>query len=95
MSAMRAIAGQTLRLWWREGRLPGVLLLMVLLGALSATLSIQRASESERDRIAAEATDRETFANQGARNPHSVAHFSRFAFRPTAPLAALDPGIGP
>jgi ABC-2 type transport system permease protein len=95
MSAVRATAMQALRLWWREGRLPGVLLLVVLLGALSATLSIQRAAESERDRIAAEATDRETFANQGARNPHSVAHFSRFAFRPLAPIAALDPGIGP
>lgn len=95
MSAVRAIAMQALRLWWREGRLPGVLLLVVLLGALSATLSIQRAAQSERDRVAAEATDRETFANQGARNPHSVAHFSRFAFRPLAPIAALDPGIGP
>lgn len=95
MSAVRAIAGQSLRLWWRERRLPGVLLLIVLLGVLSASLSIQRAHETERDRIAAEATDRDTFANQGARNPHSVAHFSRFAFRPLAPTAALDPGIGP
>lgn len=95
MSAARAVATHTLRLWWREGRLPAVLLLMGLLGALSATLSIQRTAASERDRIAAEATDRETFANQGERNPHSVAHFSRFAFRPLAPIAALDPGIGP
>ena len=95
MSAVRAIASQSLRLWWRERRLPGVLLLIVLLGALSASLSIQRAHETERDRIAAEATDRDTFANQGARNPHSVAHFSRFAFRPLAPTAALDPGISP
>ncbi|HRO87605.1 MAG TPA: DUF3526 domain-containing protein [Chiayiivirga sp.] len=95
MSAARTVARQTLRLWWREGRLPVVLALMGLLGTLSVTLSIQRAAESERDRIAAEATDRDTFANQGARNPHSVAHFSRFAFRPLPPFAALDPGIGP
>lgn len=95
MSPVRAVASQTLRLWWREGRLPVVLVLMGLLGVLSTILSIQRAAESERDRIAAEATDRETFANQGERNPHSVAHFSRFAFRPLAPISALDPGIGP
>lgn len=95
MSPVRAIAGHTLRLWWREGRLPVVLLLVGALGLLAATLSIQRAAGSERDRIAAEAADRDTFANQGARNPHSVAHFSRFAFRPMGPLATLDPGIGP
>ena len=95
MSAAGTIAAQSLRLWWREGRLPLVLGLMLLLGTLSATLSIQRAAEAERDRIAAEAADRATFAGQGARNPHSVAHFSRFAFRPLAPTAALDPGIGP
>lgn len=95
MSAVRAVVAQTLRLWWREGRLPVVLVLLAALGALSATLAVQRAAQSERDRIAAEATDRDTFAHQGARNPHSVAHFSRFAFRPLAPAAALDPGIGP
>lgn len=92
---VRAVATQTLRLWWREGRLPVVVVLLVVLGALSATLSLQRTAQSERDRIAAEAVERATFANQGARNPHSVAHFSRFAFRPLAPTAALDPGIGP
>lgn len=95
MSAVRAVAAQALRVWWRERRLPVVLVLMLALGGLSATLSIQRANEAERDRIAAEETDRDTFASQGARNPHSVAHFSRFAFRPLAPTAALDPGIGP
>ena len=30
--------------------------------------------------------------NQGERNPHSAAHFSRYAFRPTTALALLDPG---
>lgn len=91
----RTIARQTLRLWWRERRLPVIVILLLGLGGLSTLLSAQRAAESERDRVAAEALDRETFASQGARNPHSVAHFSRFAFRPLAPGATLDPGIGP
>ena len=95
MSAVRAVAMHSLRLWWREGRLPAVLVLLLAMGGLSTLLSAQRAAESERDRIAAEAVDRDTFAGQGARNPHSVAHFSRFAFRPLAPTATLDPGIGP
>jgi len=95
MSAARAVAEQTLRLWWREGRLAAVLVVLTVLGVLSVALSLQRAAESERDRLAAEAVDRVTFLNQGVRNPHSAAHFSRFAFRPLSPTAALDPGIGP
>jgi len=95
MSAARAVAAQSVRVWWREGRLAAVLGVLAVLGALSVTLSVQRAAESERDRLAAEAVDRATFLNQGARNPHSAAHFSRFAFRPLSPTAALDPGIGP
>lgn len=91
---VRSIAGQTLRQWWRDGRLPVTLLLLLALGALALLLSAQRAAESERDRVAAEATERATFEGQGARNPHSVAHFSRFAFRPLASTASLDPGIG-
>jgi len=95
MSAMRAVCAQSLRLWWREGRLAAVLVVLTVLGVLSVALSLQRAAESERDRLAAEAADRVTFLNQGVRNPHSAAHFSRFAFRPLSPTAALDPGIGP
>lgn len=94
MSAVRAVAAQTRRVLWRDGRLPVALALIALLGMLSIALGAQRAAESERDRIAAEAVDRDTFANQGARNPHSVAHFSRFAFRPLSATATLDPGIG-
>lgn len=95
MSTARTVAGQTLQLWWRDRRLPIVLLLLSSLGVLSTLLSVQRVIEAERDRVAAEAVERATFANQGARNPHSVAHFSRFAFRPSSPAAALDPGISP
>ncbi len=94
MSALRAVMAQTRRSLWRDGRLPVALALITLLGALSLLLGGQRQADAERDRVAAEATDRATFAGQGARNPHSAAHFSRFAFRPTGATALLDPGIG-
>lgn len=93
-TATRAAAAQLRRTLWRDRRLAVALGLIAVLGLLSLLIAGQRAAESERDRLAAEAVDRETFAAQGARNPHSVAHFSRFAFRPQASTALLDPGIG-
>ena len=93
-TATRAVAAQLRRMLWRDRRLAVALALIAVLGGLSLLIGGQRAAEFERDRLAAEAVDRETFAGQGARNPHSVAHFSRFAFRPQAATALLDPGIG-
>lgn len=92
-ASRRAIAVQTLRSLWRDGRLLVAFGLVLSLGLVSLLLAAQRGAESERDRIAAETAERATFAGQGERNPHSVAHFSRFAFRPMTPLAMFDPGI--
>lgn len=59
----------------------------------SIAAGLQRSQVFEKERTAAEATDREVWMGQGERNPHSAAHFSRYAFRPAAPLAMIDPGI--
>lgn len=41
------------------------------------------------------AAERARWLAQGAKDPHSAAHYSIHAFKPTLPLAALDPGIEP
>jgi ABC-2 type transport system permease protein len=78
---------------WRERRLSAAFGVLLALAATSILLDRLRTAEVERDRIAAEQLDQQTFEAQGARNPHSVAHFSRFAFRPRLATAALDPGV--
>lgn len=91
--AWHTLLGHAWRRLWREGRvLPAVAILVLALGA-ALWLSAERHQAFERDRQAAEATDQHTFLSQGPRNPHSVAHFSRFAFRPLPPTLLLDPGI--
>lgn len=77
---------------WRDRRLPVAFGVLLLLAATSILLDRLRAADVERDRVIAEQLDQQTFTAQGARNPHSVAHFSRFAFRPRLDIAALDPG---
>ena len=69
--------------------LAGIVLL--LLAALAAGL--QREAEFEKERTAAAVVDKEVWMEQGERNPHSAAHFSRYAFRPPAPLGLIDPGV--
>lgn len=66
--------------------------ILALLVAASA-LSAQRLSTLERERHAAEHIDDEVWEGQGVRNPHSAAHFARYAFKPIGSLAAFDPGI--
>jgi len=83
----------TCRLWWRDRRLPAVLAILVGFGGLAIGLDTVRSASNERDRRAAETLDATTFESQGARNPHSVAHFSRVAFRPRLASAGLDTGI--
>jgi len=66
---------------------------MLALVIAAAALSGQRLATFERERHTAEAIDQEVWEGQGARNPHSAAHFSRYAFKPIPSLAAFDPGV--
>ena len=69
----------------------GVICLVFLL--LSLLVSQQRKADFAAERSAALEVDRAVWLDQGERNPHSAAHFSRYAFRSSPALAAVDPGI--
>lgn len=91
----RAIARQMRVSLWREKRLLWVIGITVLLAVVAALHGSRQIALFEEDRLAAENLDRQTFVEQGERNPHSVAHFSRFAMRPVSAATILDPGIRP
>jgi ABC-2 type transport system permease protein len=82
---------------WREFVRDRRLLLMAAMVALLALAAVVTAlahvRAHEADRAATVARDRQTWESQGSRNPHSVAHFAAWAFRPLTPLAVLDPGV--
>lgn len=88
-----AIALNELRLCLRNGTFVGLAVAMLALIAGATALSVQRLATFDRERAAAEAIDREVWDGQGARNPHSAAHFARYAFKPVPQLAAFDPGV--
>ena len=90
------LAGLELRSRFRAR---GVLTLGVFLVALlgiSTWIGVQRVQTFEAERAAASAADRWIWVEQGADNPHSAAHFSRYAFKPVPILGLFDPGaLGP
>ena len=90
---IRAIALKEFRQYWRDGRVVTVFGIVVALGLAATLAGWSAVSAMERERAAAVATDREIWDNQGLKNPHSAAHFSRYAFRPTFNLAVFDPGL--
>lgn len=76
----------------REILLKALLVAVLALVFISLLTGFQRERVFVHERAEAQRIDKEVWIGQGARNPHSAAHFSRYAFRPASPLALLDPG---
>ena len=77
----------------RDGRaivLFGIVGLLLLLGLVTGFSTESARSQTVFD---AKVADAEVFNAQGAKNPHSAAHFSRMAHKPVAPFSAFDPGV--
>lgn len=65
----------------------------VLLMLAALALGLLQTKRLEREHRAAEAGDRHVWTAQGAKNPHSAAHFGQYAFKPVGPLALAEPGV--
>lgn len=87
-----AIVQKDLKLFGREALVKGLLIVTLALVVVSVLTGLQRERVFEKEKTAALDTDLAVWMQQGDRNPHSAAHFSRYAFRPASPLAIVDPG---
>lgn len=78
---------------WRDGRFRFVaaFILILLIATLLAGWSNYRKTSAEQ--AAARVNDEEQWTGQGARNPHSAAHFGKYAFKPQTPVSFLDNGV--
>lgn len=88
----RAIVRKDLMVLRRESLMKALLAAILVLLVASLAAGLQREQVFDKEKATAERTDKAVWMNQGDRNPHSAAHFSRYAFRPAAPLALIDPG---
>ncbi|MGU3287943.1 DUF3526 domain-containing protein [Methylobacterium mesophilicum] len=91
---MRRLAAE-LALVWRDVRLRwigGALVLLLGLAGLGAwQAAVRYGTEVERITVA----ERARWLGQDAKNPHAADHYGLWVFRPTSPLAVLDPGTEP
>lgn len=95
MTAAQAILRKEARELVRDGRALLAVGLVVLLALAAFWLSAQRIAVSEEARVAAATRDRQTWLGQAAGNPHSIAHFATWAFKPHTALAVFEPGLTP
>ena len=77
----------------RDSRWRAMTVITLLLMLASLALGLLRTQRMEREHHAAESGDRHVWTTQGAKNPHSAAHFGQYAFKPVGPLALAEPGV--
>lgn len=77
----------------RDGRFrwTAVIVLVLLVTALAIGWKSYNSAKAEQEK--AQAESRESWENQGSRNPHSAAHFGVYAFKPKMPLSLVDTGL--
>ena len=76
------------RAWW------SLVALAIVIVISCASIAIETARvDGDKQRVAA--AERERWLGQGEKDPHSAAHYSIFAFKPSPALSALDPGGNP
>ncbi|MBX6312386.1 MAG: ABC transporter permease subunit [Isosphaeraceae bacterium] len=76
----------------RDARWKALIGVTLLLRRASLALGLLRLQRFERAHHAA-AGDRRVWTAQGAKNPHSAAHFGQYAFKPVGPLAVAECGV--
>lgn len=89
------IAGYELLVLLRERRILVLLASVLLLGLISLVVLQQEIHRSEQNREAVAQAERDRWLNQGEKDPHSAAHYSIYAFKPSAALAVIEPGVEP
>ncbi|WP_114952139.1 ABC transporter permease subunit [Sphingosinicella terrae] len=83
-----AILRRDRRAWWS-------LLALAALVLLSFGAIASQAHRANAEKQAVSAAERARWVGQGEKDPHSAAHYSIFAFKPSPALAPLDPGVEP
>lgn len=77
----------------RDGRVRISIVLVLLLLVVAVFVSSKQYEKMNLQYQTATATERSVWDNQGAKNPHSAAHYGTYAFKPKLPLSLIDRGV--
>lgn len=84
-----------LSLLLRQRRTRWIAAALCALMAVTFSIAFNEAKRTADEAARMTTTERERWLNQDPKNPHSAAHYGLWVFKPSAPLATLDPGIEP
>ncbi len=77
----------------RDGRFRWASGIVLVLLVAALVMGWQHYKEVSRQQAEAQRLDREVWLTQGEKNPHSAAHFGKYAFKPSSPLSFVDRGL--
>ncbi|WP_184717506.1 DUF3526 domain-containing protein [Caulobacter sp.] len=92
---MIALIGLELAILRRDRRAFGSLVALGLLILVAFFANAAANLQADQAKAQVAAAERARWVGQGEKDPHSAAHYSIFAFKPSPALAALDPGAEP
>lgn len=93
MSVFFHIVRKELREHWRQPRSAAALAGLAILVGVAMATSVPRYRDTEAWKARAAQDVREQWVTQGARHPHSAAHYGIIAFRPLTSTALIEPGV--
>lgn len=79
----------------RDRRLRWIAAILVALMSTSFFLGLGEVRRTAQDAARLSKVERQRWLSQDPKNPHSAAHYGIWVFKPTPPLAAIDPGLNP
>ena len=77
----------------RDGRARTAFVIVLLLLSIAVWISNTQYKNANSEYEIAKQSEREIWDNQGAKNPHSAAHYGTYAFKPKYPLSLIDKGV--
>jgi len=95
LNTVLRIAREEWRLLWRDRTATLALGLTLLLTIAAIFTAWDQRQTAHSERLQRQAQFDQEYDAQPDRNPHRMAHYGHFVFRPLSPLAAFDSGIDP
>jgi ABC-2 type transport system permease protein len=93
MTQALRIAREEWRLWLRSRIVVAAALIVAVLIAATAVLTLDRLHTQQTQRAAQQKEAEAAFFAQPDRHPHRMVHYGHYAFRLPPPLAVFDPGV--
>lgn len=90
---MKNIIFKELKELTRDGRFKIVLGISLVLLIIATITGINQYKKNNQQYLKSMETEREVWESQGAKNPHSAAHYGTYAFKPKFALSLFDNGV--